>query len=194
MSATLPITQTELSLAPGRWTLDRAHSSLVFSIRHLGLARVHGRFDDFDATLAVAPTLVATRAEATVELSSVKTGQPDRDAHLRGTDFFSVERHPQMRFVSTDLTGADDRWTLTGDLTLNGRTHPLTLRVEVNGLQVHPQDQQRRLGVTATGSLRRSAFGIEFGLIPLGGEKLALGDEVKFEIDLQFIEPTQAGA
>ena len=107
MSATLPITQTELSLAPGRWTLDRAHSSLVFSIRHLGLARVHGRFDDFDATLAVAPTLVATRAEATVELSSVKTGQPC--ARSPASDLSADDRQPwtaATASVSTRHTAA----------------------------------------------------------------------------------------
>ena len=189
MSTAEATIQGELALVPGRWTLDRSHSSLVFSIRHLGLARVHGRFDDFDATLEIAPDLAASRVEATVELASVKTGQPDRDAHLRGTDFFSVERHPQMRFVSTRLTGAGDLWDLTGDLTLNGRTHPITLHIEVGGLQAFPGDNTVHLGVVATGSLRRSAFGIEFGLIPLGGEKLALGDEVKFEIDLQFVQP-----
>jgi polyisoprenoid-binding protein YceI len=192
--STVPLTTaTEVQLAQGRWVVDPMHSGVAFSIRHLGLARVRGRFDRFDATLDVGPTIAATRIAATIDLASVNTAQPDRDAHLRSTAFFDVERHPEMRFVSTGIAGGEERWELSGDLTLNGVTRPITLDIEFHGEQVHPADKKLRAGFTATGALRRSAFGIEFGLLPLGGDKLALGDEVKIEIDAQFVAPESAG-
>jgi polyisoprenoid-binding protein YceI len=194
MSTALSTVPSEAQLAPGRWVVDPHHSAVTFSIRHLGLARVRGRFDRFEATLDMGPTIAETRIAATVDLASVSTGQPDRDVHLRSTDFFSVERHPEMRFVSTGIAGGGEEWELSGNLTLNGVTRPITLEVEFNGVQPHPRDQKLRAGFTATGTLRRSAFGIEFGLLPLGGDKLALGDEVKIEIDVQLVEPGVAEA
>jgi polyisoprenoid-binding protein YceI len=194
MSTALSAALSGVQLASGRWAVDPTHSAVNFSIRHLGLARVRGRFDRFDATLEVGPTIAETRIAATIDMASVSTGQPDRDVHLRSTDFFSVEHHPEMRFVSTGIAGDEESWALVGDLTLNGVTKPITLDVEFNGVQPHPRDQKIRAGFTATGTLRRSAFGIEFGLLPLGGDKLALGDEVKIEIDIQLVEPEAAGS
>src|SRR4051794_22610192 len=194
MSTALSTASSEAQLAPGRWVVDPTHSAVTFSIRHLGLARVRGRFDRFDATLDVGPAVAETLITATVDMASVNTGQPDRDVHLRSTDFFSVERHPEMRFVSTTIAGGGEYREMVGDLTLNGVTRPLTFDVEFNGVQRHPRDQKLRAGFTATGTLRRSAFGIEFGLLPLGGDKLALGDEVKIEIDVQLVEPEVASS
>jgi polyisoprenoid-binding protein YceI len=183
--ATLP----ELGLRTGKWAVDPSHSGVLFSIRHLGLAKVRGRFDRFDTTLDVGPTLAETGVEATIDLDSIDTNNDDRDAHLRSTDFFSTEIHPTMRFVSTAISGANADWQLTGLLTLNGITKPITLDVEFNGLQEFPGQNKRHAGFSATGSLRRSEFGIEFGLMPLGVDKLALADEVKIELDLEFVEP-----
>jgi polyisoprenoid-binding protein YceI len=194
MSTALSATSTEGLLTSGRWVADPAHSSVGFAIRHLGLARVRGNFDRVAATLDVGPTIAETRITATVDLASVNTGQPDRDAHLRATDFFNVERHPEMRFVSTGIAGDGEDWEMSGDLTLNGVTRPIAFKVEFHGVQEHPRDKKFRAGFTATGALRRSAFGIEFGLLPLGGDKLALGDEVKVEIDVQLIEPEAVGS
>ena len=125
-------------------------------------------------------------------MASVNTDQPDRDVHLRSTDFFSVEQHPALTFTSTAISGGGTSRQMTGDLTLNGRTHPITLDVEFNGAEVHPGDEKQHIGFSATGTLRRSAFGIEFGLMPLGGDKLMLSDEVKLEIEIQFVAPATA--
>lgn len=189
MEATRTAVSNELGLRPGRWNVDHVHSALLFSIRHLGLARVRGRFDRFEAVLHVGPSLGESRVEAIVDLASINTNNADRDAHLRSTDFFSTDEHPDMRFVSTGMTGAGGEWELLGELTLNGRTRPLTLAVEFNGVQEFPGQNRRHAGFSAAGSLRRSEFGIEFGLLPIGVDALALGDEVKIELDLEFIEP-----
>jgi polyisoprenoid-binding protein YceI len=186
---TVTATQGALGLASGTWTIDHTHSALLFSIRHLGLARVRGRFDRFEATLQVGATLAETEVTATIDLASINTNNADRDAHLRSTDFFSTDEHPEMRFVSREIRGAGETFTVEGDLTLNGRTRPLTLDVEFNGVQEFPGRNIRHAGFSATGTLRRSEFGIEFGLLPIGMDTLALGDEVKIELDLEFVEP-----
>jgi polyisoprenoid-binding protein YceI len=108
-------TATDLPLATGTWALDAMHSGVRFKVRHIGLSNVRGRFGRFDATLSVGETLADTRVEATIEMSSVDTNQPDRDAHLLGTDFFSADQHPLMTFRSTGI-----RATGGGEYALDG--------------------------------------------------------------------------
>jgi polyisoprenoid-binding protein YceI len=189
MIATLPDIRSQRGLRPGRLLVDDAHSAVLFSIRHLGLSRVRGRFDRFEATLDVGPSLAETRVEATIDLASIDTNNVDRDAHLRSSDFFAVDRHPTMRFVSTAITGTGSRWQIVGDLALNDRIRPIDLDAESHGTQEIPGQNRIYAGFSATGRLRRSAFGIDFGIMPLGTDMLALGDEVEIELDLEFVEP-----
>ena len=180
---------TILPLAPGRWTLDKNHSSIHFVVRHLGLSNVRGRFDSFESSLDVGTTLDSIGVTADVELSSVDTNNADRDAHLRNSDFFDTDRHQTMTFRSTSITGSDDEYQMVGDLTLAGVTQPVTFDVEFNGTEVFPGDQSTHAGFTATGQIKRSDFGVDFGIIP-GAEKLMLGDKIKVELDIQFVAPT----
>ena len=186
---TAPLTTTELLLPPGRWTLDKNHSGVFFVVRHLGLSNVRGRFDAFEATLDVGANLDAVVVTADVDLSSVDTNNADRDAHLRGTDFFGTDEHPLMTFRSTVDTrrGRQLRARRRPDRS-PGVTKPVTFDVEFNGTEVFPGDQSTHAGFTATGQIRRSDFGIDFGIIP-GAEKLMLGDKIKVELDLQFVAP-----
>ena len=179
-----------MALTPGRWTVDPHHSVVSFAIRHLGLSRVRGRFDRFTATLDLGAGVADARVAATIDLASVNTGDPGRDAFLRSAEAFSVEQHPTLTFTSTAISGAGTTWALTGDVTLHGHTHPITFAVEFHGAEVFPLDGTRHLGFSATGVLRRSVFGLAFGLVPLsGGDRLLLGDEVGLEIEAQFVEP-----
>jgi polyisoprenoid-binding protein YceI len=182
------VSEAALPLASGQWTLDKNHSAVVFSIRHLGLSKVRGRFDRFEATLDVGAGLEDVRVEATVDMASVNTNNGDRDTHLRSTDFFGVDNNPTMHFVSKEVTQTDDGYRMTGELTINGITRPIDMPVEFNGLQDF-QGKELHAGFGAEGELRRSEFGIDFGILPLGGDKLALADVVKFELDIQFIAP-----
>jgi polyisoprenoid-binding protein YceI len=183
-------TQTAPVLAPGAWTLDPHHSAITFSIRHLGLSRVRGRFDRFDVELHVGETPSATTIVAHIDMASIDTNNADRDAHLRSTDFFKVDSHPTMTFRSTAIRSSDgDGFIVDGELTLNGQTRPLQLSVDFNGLEVFPATNKTHAGLTAEGELRRSDFGIDFGSFPIGVDKLALSDQVKFELDLQFVAP-----
>jgi polyisoprenoid-binding protein YceI len=178
-----------LPLRAGRWTLDPNHSAVHFVVRHLGLTNVRGRFAAFDASLEVGGSLDDVGIEAEVDMASVDTSNADRDAHLRSTDFFDIERHPTMSFRSTGIEDAGDgEYRLHGDLAINGVTRPVTLDVEFFGTEVFPGDEHVHAGFEATGTIKRSDFGIDFGLA-LGGDKVLLGDKIKVELDLQFVEP-----
>jgi polyisoprenoid-binding protein YceI len=172
-----------LPLAPGRWALDGLHSSISFAIRHLGVAKVRGRFTDFDASLVVGDTPGDIRVEAQVDLASIDTGNSDRDAHVRSAEFLDVERHPTMSFRSTAVGGGGEAWHLAGDLTIAGVTLPASFDVEFGGTSdamghVHA-------GFSTSGSISRKAYGIDFGAMYNAG----LGDVVKFDLDLEFLAP-----
>jgi polyisoprenoid-binding protein YceI len=189
---TTPTTSTGLPLATGVWTLDPNHSGVHFRIRHLGLSNVRGRFDRFTARLAVGQRLEDTSIEATVEMASVDTNQPDRDAHLRSTDFFSADLHPEMTFRSTAIrpSGADG-YSLEGELTINGISRPVVLDVEFNGVEVFPGDGKTHAGFSAVTEVNRDDFKVDFNM-PLGMDKVALGQKVKVELEMQFIAPGEA--
>jgi polyisoprenoid-binding protein YceI len=188
-AATATPTTSELPLVPGTWTVDPNTSGVHFTVRHLGLTNVRGRFNRFDATLTVGDTLADTRIEATIELSSVDTNQPDRDAHLLGTDFFSADRHPLMMFRSATVRATSETgYALDGELTLSGITRPVTLDVEFHGLEVLPTDGTTRAGFSATTTVNRGDYGIDFNM-PLGTDRLALGNKIPVELELQFVAP-----
>jgi len=170
-------------LAQGAWALDTDHTTVGFTIRHLGVAKVRGRFGDVAAELVVGPTLDDCGVTATVALASIDTGNTDRDAHLRTAELLDVEHRPTMSYRSTQVRGEGTEWTVDGDLTIGEVTRPLTLAVELGGVEAF-FDGSRHAGFEATGEIRRKDFGLAFG--PLGA---MLGDVVKIELDLQFVEP-----
>jgi polyisoprenoid-binding protein YceI len=184
MTDTQASTRT-LPLATGEWVVDPAHSGVHFKIRHLGLTNVRGRFNDFTATLSVGETLDEVAVNAVVQMASVDTNQPDRDAHLQSTDIFGTEANPTMEFHSTRVTGSGDEYQLHGNLTINGVTREVSIPVEFNGAEVHPVDGKLHAGFTGETQVSRSDYDVDFN-VPLGVDKLALGDKVKVELDLQF--------
>ncbi|MGH9212106.1 MAG: YceI family protein [Acidimicrobiales bacterium] len=183
------VASSALPLAPGVWRLDPNHSGVFFKIRHIGLTNVRGRFNSFDATLTVGATLDDSQVEGSIDMSSVDTNQPDRDAHLLTTDFFSADKHPTMTFRSTAARseGADE-YELDGDLTINGVTNPVTLAVEFTGLEIYPGDGTTHAGFVVTTQISRDDYGIDFNM-PLGMDKVALGKKVAVEIELQVVAP-----
>jgi polyisoprenoid-binding protein YceI len=189
MASATPTIASAPALTQGRWTMDANHSAITFAIRHLGLSKVRGRFRVFDIFLDIGPATTDFEVVANIDLASIDTGNPDRDVHLRSTDFFNVDQHPTMTFRSTRIEPVADGYTMTGDLTLNGITRSVTLDVESNGLVVVPANGRTHFGLSAVGELRRSEFGIEFGIMPIGIDRLALADKVAFELEMQFVQP-----
>ena len=177
---TIPST---LPLISGEWTLDAAHTSVGFTIRRLGLAKVRGHFADVAATLVVGPSLDECAVTATIPLASIDTGNADRDAHLRSADLLDVDRRPTMTYRSTRVRPDGAEWLVDGELTIGAVTGPLTLAVTFGGVADY-FDGTRHAAFEASGEIRRKDFDLGFGA--LGA---MLGDVVKLDLDLEFIEP-----
>ncbi|MEV4946826.1 YceI family protein [Streptomyces sp. NPDC053755] len=175
-------TATALPLVSGRWAFDPLHSSVGFTIRHLGISKVRGRFNDLQAELVVGDSPEDSSITATVALASIDTGNADRDAHVRASDLLDVEKRPTMTFRSTRISGAGEEWTLAGELTIGEVTRPITFDVEFGGVVDVPVDGSRHAGFDATGEFRRSDFGLDFA-------PGFLGDVVKVDLEVQFVEP-----
>lgn len=172
-----------LPLAQGTWVLDTDHTSVGFTVRHLGVSKIRGRFADVAAELVVGPTLEESRVTATIAMTSIDTGNSERDAHLRSAELLDVENRPTMSFRSTNVRGEGSDWVADGELAIGDVTRPLSLTVELGGVEDF-FDGTRHAGFEATGEIRRKDFDLGFGT--LGA---MLGDVVKIELDLQFIEP-----
>ena len=113
------------------WSIDPAHTSIEFSVRHLGISTVRGRFRQFSGTVEVDAAGRPTALEARIDAASIDTGVEQRDAHLRSPDFFDAERHPELHFRSTAVTAArEGKLRVTGDLTIRGQTRPVSFEVE----------------------------------------------------------------
>ena len=184
---TISSTTTTLPLAPGRWAVDTNHSSIGFSVRHLGVSKVRGRFTRFDAEVIIGDTLDTTTVVATVDIASLDTANADRDAHVLSPDIIDVARRPTMVFRSTRIAGAGAGYQVDGDLAIGDVTRPVVLAVELGGIESFPGGP-RHAGFEATTEIRRKDFGIDLAMPP-GVSAVALGDVVKVVIDLQLLEP-----
>ena len=185
MTTTSPST---LPLALGTWTADPAHTTVGFVVRHLGLSKVRGRFEGVTAQLVVGNDLASSSVSADIEMGTVKTGNADRDAHLASSDFFNADTNPTMSFRSTAVAGEGEEFTMLGDLTINGVTKQVELDVEFFGTSVFPMDQSTRAGFSATGTISRKDFGINFNA-PVGVDKVMISDKVALELDVQLVAP-----
>ncbi|RIX28571.1 YceI family protein [Amnibacterium setariae] len=170
----------------GTWKLDPAHSEIAFSVRHLAISKVKGVFEQFDVTVVAPEDPADATVEATIEIASVNTKQAQRDQHLRTSDFFAADEHPQMRFRSTALHAEEDGdFVLDGELTLRGVTRPVSLKGEFGGI-VTDGYGQTKAGVEAKTKIDRHDFGVSWNAaIEAGG--MTLGDEVTITFDLQFV-------
>jgi polyisoprenoid-binding protein YceI len=172
--------------------VDQNHSAIGFTIRHLGVSKVRGRFTRFDADVVIGESVADTSITAFIETASIDTANAERDAHVRSADILDVERRPALVFRSTRIGGAGSEWEVDGDLTLGDVTRPVTLAVEFGGIEEFPGGP-RHAGFEATTEIRRKEFGIDVAMPP-GVATTMLGDRVKVEIDLQLVEPEPAGA
>jgi polyisoprenoid-binding protein YceI len=176
------VTASALPLLPGDWELDPFHSAANFTIRHLGIAKVRGRFREVKAELYVGESADDIKVSAEIDLASLDTGNADRDAHTLSPELLDVASRPTMTYRSTRVSGKGEEWSMEGELTIGGVTRPVTLDVEFGGVMDSAVDQRKHAGFEATGEIRRSDFGLDFG----GG---MLGDVVKIQLDMQFVEP-----
>ena len=175
-------------MATSNWSLDKSHSGISFSVRHMMITNVRGSFNDFDATVSADPAnLSDLEATLTIDVNSINTKDEGRDGHLKSPDFFNVEQFPQISFKKTALAskGGDD-YALTGDLTIAGVTKTVTLNAEISGPAKDPWGNVK-LGVAADGVIHRAEFGLTWNAaLETGG--LLLGDAIKVHIELEFAQ------
>lgn len=166
----------------GTWVLDTAHTDIAFVARHAMVTKVRGTFDEFEGSVVVDQENPAVSvAKAVIKTASVNTGNDDRDGHVRGDDFFSVEQFPEMTFESTSFDIQGNSGTVTGDLTLKGITKPVTLDVEIFGVEEDPFGNTR-VGFEASTKINRKDFGVDFQA-PLGSGGVLVSEQITIQID-----------
>jgi polyisoprenoid-binding protein YceI len=174
----------EQLLSTGSWSVDPAHSTIEFRVKHMMIQTVRGRFRDFDgAIVAGAEPAVA----GSIRVSSLETMHEERDAHLRSPDFFDAERHPEISFHASGMqfNGDDGRFALPGELTIKGVTRPITLDGELHGTVIGP-DGSERIALALRGRLDRSDYGLVWNrVLETGG--MLVGDTVDLVLDVAAV-------
>jgi polyisoprenoid-binding protein YceI len=162
------------------YTVDPTHSHVLFTIDHLGFAKMVGLLSDFNGNISFdANNVPASKLSVTIKTDSLQTQFAPRDKDLKGADWFNVTEFPEMTFVGTEFVKKDDHaGTVTGKLTLHGVTKPVTLNVVVNKVGQNPLDKIDSAGFSARGSFKRSDFGMK---TYLG----AIGDDVDLIIEIE---------
>ncbi|WP_405692240.1 YceI family protein [Streptomyces sp. NBC_01185] len=191
---TAPSTTATLAVDPalaaltGTYTIDPAHSSIGFTVRHAMVTNVRGSFGDHEGTLVLdGANPAASTASIDVKISSVDTGITDRDGHLVSGDFFDAETFPLMTFRSTQAEQlGGDTYRVTGDLTIKDVTRPLSIDLEFNGSATDPYGNQR-VGFEGSAELLRSDWGLTYNAaLETGG--VLVGDKVKLSFDISAIK------
>ena len=171
----------------GTWAIDPVHSEVSFVVRHMMVSKVRGRFDTFEGTIVTSENPLESSVTASVDLSSVNTGQEQRDAHIRSADFFEVDKHTHMTFASTGIRVEGDHFLLDGDLTLKGVSKPVTFKLEVNGFGPDAYGGTRA-GFSATTEINRKEFGVNFdGPIPGVPGGVAVSDKVTVTLEAEGV-------
>lgn len=171
---------TRIGIPTGVWNVDPVHSDVHFSVRHLAIARVRGRFAEFSGTIEADGD--GLRGAGTIRAASISTGFEARDRHLRSADFLDVGRFPEIGFtvVSAQPHGGDEI-VVGGDLSMHGLTRPIELEVEVGGV-ARDADGNERVGLEIEGDLLRRDFGLEWD-----AAEAVVSNKVKLEIDLSLV-------
>ncbi len=170
----------------GDYVLDPAHTRVGFSARHAMVTKVRGQFDQFEGNAHVDTENPAnSTVSVTIQAASVTTGQAQRDAHLKTPDFFDTENYPEIRFVSTDVERDGTEWSITGDLTINAVTKPVTILFEETGEAKDPFGNLR-VGFEGTVTINRGDWGLTFNAaLETGG--VLVSEKVNLEFDVSAI-------
>ena len=184
MTTTSQATPTA-QLSAGTWAIDPAHSSIEFSVRHLMVSKVRGRFDNFSGAVVVAEDGTPSVA-AEIAVDSVSSANEQRDGHIKSADFFDVEKYPTASFTSTGVRADGDRYVLDGEFTLKGVTKPITLALTFNG--VNPgMGHGEVAGFEASVVLNRKDFGVDFDL-PLETGGTVVRDKVTITLEIEALK------
>lgn len=175
-------------MAETKWLSDAMHSELQFKIKHLMISNVSGSLKNFQVEVKTNDEDFSTaRINMSAQMDSISTNNEQRDIHLRNSDFFEVEKYPELQFKSTKVEKEDeDTFILRGELTMKGVTKPVKLNVEFNGSTKDPWGGERA-GFLITGKINRTDWGMNFNsALETGG--VMLGEEVRISCEIQLVK------
>jgi polyisoprenoid-binding protein YceI len=180
-------TATATLIPTGTWSVDAGHSTVGFSVKHLGIATVRGQFEEFEGTLEIGDDISSARAYGTAQAGSINTRDSGRDEHLRSADFFGADVNPEIRFESTAIRALDeDTFEIEGDLSMNGVTKPVALTAVVEGTETDPWGNER-VGLEVTGRINRGDWNMTFNQA-LGSGNLLVGEKVTLSLDISAVK------
>lgn len=169
----------------GTWDIDPVHSEVSFTVRHMMVSKVRGKFTAFTGEITTSDDVTTSGVRVEIDATSIDTSNAQRDGHVRSADFFDVENHPTWTFVSTAVRGDGDDLAVDGDLTIKGVTRPVTLAVEVGGFGPDAFGGTRA-GFTATTTINRSDFGVDIAM-PLDGGGVVVSEKVQITLEIQGV-------
>jgi polyisoprenoid-binding protein YceI len=192
LSEGFPMTSTATTTSTTLWTVDPAHAEFAFSVRHLMINNVRGRFGKVEGTVTVDNANPNdSKVDVTIDVNSIDTRQEMRDNHLKSADFFDAANHPTMHFVSKRIVGDVQKdFQIIGDLTIRGTTHEIELRAHFEGRGKDPWGNERA-GFSLTGVLNRHDYGLNWNVaLEAGG--VTVGAEVKITIDAEIFHKLES--
>lgn len=169
----------------GTWAIDPVHSSIEFSVRHLMVSKVRGRFENFSGAIVVAEDGTPS-VTAEIAIDSISSGNEQRDAHVKAADFFDAEKYPTATFTSTGVRADGDKYALDGEFTLKGVTKPVTLDLVFNGTNPG-MGHGEVAGFEASVVLNRKDFGIDIDL-PLETGGTVVGDKINVTLEIEALK------
>ena len=182
-----PSTETAIpGYEAATWNIDPIHSEVGFSVRHMMVSKVRGRFTAFSGQIVTADDPAQSSVTAEIDLTSINTGQEQRDEHIKSADFFEVETYPTMTYRSTGVRVEDGEYILDGDLTLKGVTKTVPLHLELNGFGPDPYGGTRA-GFTATGELNRRDFNVNFSA-PMQNGGVVVADKIQLHLEIEAVK------
>ena len=179
---------SDLSATTGTWAIDPTHTTIGFSVRRAMVAKVRGRFTEFEGTFNLdGGNPSASSASLVIQTASITTENADRDAHLKSAEFLNVDVHPTLTFTSTSVRQTDDdEFVVTGDLTLNGVTKSVDVEFELAGTSQDPWGGTR-IGFEGEAKISRKDFGLTWNVALEAGGVL-VGDEIKISLDVEAVK------
>jgi polyisoprenoid-binding protein YceI len=182
-----PSTETAIpGYEAATWNIDPVHSEVGFSVRHMMVSKVRGRFTTFSGQIVTAEDPTKSSVTAEIDLGSINTGQDQRDDHIRSADFFEVEKYPTMTYQSTGVRVEDGEYVLDGDLTLKGVTKSVPLKLELNGFGPDAYGGTRA-GFTATGEINRREFNVNFSA-PMQNGGVVVADKIQLHLEIEAVK------
>jgi polyisoprenoid-binding protein YceI len=173
------------SYTTGTWDIDPVHSDVSFSVRHMMVSKVRGRFGAFSGQIVTGEDITGSSVQATIDATSIDTNNEQRDNHIRSADFFDVANHPTWTFTSTGVRVDDGDLFVDGELTIKGVTRPVTLALQAEGFGPDAFGGTRA-GFSAATTINRNDFGVDIAM-PLDGGGVVVGEKVTITLEIEAV-------